>query len=109
MPITLFLQTPFCSCRLNYRLTRACEADLNTMCTDVCVEAENEDKACGGTVLRCLADKIDDVTDDNCKQELLYFQKMEVRSAACVTVLLQCPKQFWHSPGATRKSKEPSC
>ena len=54
------------------------------MCTDVCVEAENEDKACGGTVLRCLADKIDDVTDDNCKQELLYFQKMEVIQASII-------------------------
>lgn len=48
------------------------------MCQDVCADDENETKACGGTVLRCLADKIDDVSDDNCKQELLYFQKMEV-------------------------------
>ena len=47
------------------------------MCLDACAEPEDKDKACGGTVLRCLADKIDDVTDDNCKQELLYFQKME--------------------------------
>lgn len=48
------------------------------MCLDACAEPEDKDKACGGTVLRCLADKIDDVSDDNCKQELLYFQKMEV-------------------------------
>ena len=60
------------------------------MCTDVCVEAENEDQACGGTVLRCLADKIDDVTDDNCKQELLYFQKMEVIQALIFCAMAGC-------------------
>lgn len=65
--------------RLNFRLNQACKDVLNEMCTDVCVDPENQDKACGGTVLRCLADKIDDVNDDACKQELLYFQKMEVR------------------------------
>lgn len=75
-------------CRLNYRLTRACQTDLHEMCQDVCAEDENESKACGGTVLRCLADKIDDVTDDNCKQELLYFQKMEVSKAPCASPLL---------------------
>jgi len=48
---------------------------------NVCPDEENMDKACGGTVLRCLADKIDDINDDTCKQELLYFQKMEVSLA----------------------------
>lgn len=48
---------------------------------NVCLDEENTDKACGGTVLRCLADKIDDINDDTCKQELLYFQKMEVSLA----------------------------
>ena len=67
--------------RLNFRLNQACKDVLNEMCTDVCVDPENQDKACGGTVLRCLADKIDDVNDDACKQELLYFQKMEVSNA----------------------------
>ena len=38
----------------------------------------NVDKACGGTVLRCLGDKIEDIPDEACKSELLYFQKMEV-------------------------------
>ena len=51
------------------------------MCINVCPDEENMDKACGGTVLRCLADKIDDINDDTCKQELLYFQKMEVSLA----------------------------
>lgn len=78
------------------------------MCTDVCVEAENEDKACGGTVLRCLADKIDDVTDDNCKQELLYFQKMEVRQAACVSVLFSRHEPSWYIEHATRDDWQPA-
>ncbi len=51
---------------------------------NVCPDEENMDKACGGTVLRCLADKIDDINDDTCKQELLYFQKMEVSLAGQV-------------------------
>ena len=51
---------------------------LKEVCTDVCMDEGNVDKACGGTVLRCLGDKIDDITDEACKSELLYFQKMEV-------------------------------
>ena len=70
----------FLRCRLNFRLTQACGDVLKEVCTDVCLDEENVDKACGGTVLRCLADKIDDITDDGCKSELLYFQKMEVSS-----------------------------
>ena len=54
----------------------------------MCLDEENSDKACGGTVLRCLADKIDDVSDDTCKQELLYFQKMEVGQS--VHMLCNC-------------------
>ena len=61
-------------------MTQACGEVLKEVCTNVCLDEENVDKACGGTVLRCLADKIDDITDDECKSELLYFQKMEVGS-----------------------------
>jgi Golgi apparatus protein 1 len=69
---------------LNYRLTQACGEVLKEVCVNVCPDEENMDKACGGTVLRCLADKIDDINDDTCKQELLYFQKMEVSLAGQV-------------------------
>ena len=48
------------------------------------------DKACGGTVLRCLADKIDDINDDSCKKELLYFQKMEVSLAEQILCFVNC-------------------
>lgn len=55
------------------------------------MEEEHVDKACGGTVLRCLADKIEDITDDACKSELLYFQKMEVRCLACICLSWPLP------------------
>jgi len=57
---------------------------------NVCPDEENMDKACGGTVLRCLADKIDDINDDTCKQELLYFQKMEVGLAGQASRFVFC-------------------
>lgn len=30
-------------------------------------------------MLRCLSDKVDEITDEECKKEVFYFQKMEVR------------------------------
>lgn len=54
------------------------------------MEEEHVDKACGGTVLRCLADKIEDITDEACKSELLYFQKMEVGRLACICFRFGC-------------------
>ena len=62
---------------------------LKEVCTEVCMEEEHVDKACGGTVLRCLADKIEDITDEACKSELLYFQKMEVGRPSLIW--LSCP------------------
>ncbi len=35
-------------------------------------------KVCGGAVLRCLTDKRDEISAEACKQEVLYFEKMEV-------------------------------
>ena len=34
---------------------------------------------CGGKVLRCLTDKIDEIKAEACKKEVFYFEKMEVR------------------------------
>ena len=39
----------------------------------------NIEQQCGGTVLQCLSDKIEEITDEDCKKEVFYFQKMEVR------------------------------
>ena len=36
---------------------------------------------CGGKVLRCLTDKIDDIKAEACKKEVYYFEKMEVRAS----------------------------
>ena len=41
--------------RLNFRLNRACEVDVDELCGDVCSPFAGQ--ACGGTVLRCLANK----------------------------------------------------
>lgn len=30
-------------------------------------------------MLRCLTDKVEEITDEECKKEVFYFQKMEVR------------------------------
>ena len=41
--------------RLNFRLNRACEVDVDELCADVCSPFAGQ--ACGGTVLRCLSEK----------------------------------------------------
>lgn len=33
---------------------------------------------CGGKVLRCLTDKIEDIGEEACKKEVYYYEKMEV-------------------------------
>lgn len=41
--------------RLNYRLSAACEADIDTLCAAECTPFLGQ--ACGGRVLRCLTEK----------------------------------------------------
>lgn len=65
-------------CRLNYRLSTACQNTITEKCADACASTSIE-QPCGGTVLRCLTEKIEEITDDHCKKEVFYFQKMEVR------------------------------
>lgn len=36
-------------------------------------------QVCGGTVLRCLTEKRQEVKSEQCKAEIFYFEKMEVR------------------------------
>ncbi len=55
-------------------------------CADACTST-SIDQPCGGTVLRCLTEKLEEVTDAECKKEVFYFVKMEVIS----TLLLLCP------------------
>ena len=47
-------------------------------CADACTSTSIE-QPCGGTVLRCLTEKMEDITDAECKKEVFYFVKMEAR------------------------------
>jgi len=62
--------------RLNFRLNTACEVEIDMLCPDVCNPMLGE--ACGGSVLRCLSEKQDDIKEDECKKEVTYFINMEV-------------------------------
>ncbi|GFR46876.1 hypothetical protein Agub_g8517 [Astrephomene gubernaculifera] len=62
--------------RLNHRLNKACADDISLLCSSVC-SAEGG-SPCGGTVLRCLTERQEDIKNSACKQEVLYFEKMEV-------------------------------
>ena len=64
--------------RLNYRLSEACHDVIASKCADACSSVSIE-QPCGGTVLRCLTEKMDEIDNDNCKKEVFYFVKMEVR------------------------------
>jgi golgi apparatus protein 1 len=63
--------------RLNYRLYKACNKDIEGLCSDVC-EHNSITGPCAGRGLRCLQDKLDEITSPQCKEEVFYFIKMEV-------------------------------
>jgi Golgi apparatus protein 1 len=62
--------------RFNYRLAKACKEDVEALCKDACDLAQGQ--VCGGSVLRCLTEKRDDLKSEACASEVLYFEKMEV-------------------------------
>ena len=57
----------------------ACHDTIMNKCADSCTST-SIDQPCGGTVLRCLTEKLDEITDAECKKEVFYFIKMEVRA-----------------------------
>ena len=59
--------------RLQYRLSRACDAELDRLCAGVCSPFQGQ--ACGGTVLACLVDKRESVADEACQKELFEYEK----------------------------------
>ncbi|KAG1656262.1 hypothetical protein FOA52_011910 [Chlamydomonas sp. UWO 241] len=63
--------------RLNYRLRTACEKDVAALCPTTCTSTDGQN-VCGGKVLRCLTDKIDEIKEEACTKEVTYFEKMEV-------------------------------
>eukprot|EP00955_Chlamydomonas_euryale_P008396 89300-Chlamydomonas_euryale.AAC.2 len=62
--------------RFNHRLAAACAADVPRLCGSVCAAAGGQ--TCGGTVLRCLTVRRDDIEAPECRAEVEYFEKMEV-------------------------------
>ncbi|KAK9865562.1 hypothetical protein WJX84_005695, partial [Apatococcus fuscideae] len=64
--------------RLNFRLANACHSTIASKCSDAC-GAINLEQPCGGKVLRCLTEKIEEIQDEECKKEVFYFEKMEVQ------------------------------
>lgn len=82
-------------CRLNYRLSIACHDTIMNKCADACTST-SIDQPCGGTVLRCLTEQLDEITDAECKKEVFYFIKMEVTSQTYrhhhpLCAMLPCP------------------
>jgi len=61
--------------RLNYRLNKACDAEIDTLCPDVCSPFSGQ--ACGGVVIKCLTDKQANVTNEDCRKELFGVEKMQ--------------------------------
>jgi len=61
--------------RLNYRLNKACDAEIDTLCPDVCSPFQGQ--ACGGTVIDCLKSKRDNITNEDCNTELFGVEKNE--------------------------------
>lgn len=60
--------------RLNFRLNKACDVEIDRLCADVCSPFQGQ--ACGGTVLNCLMENSDSIQDENCAKELFEFEKM---------------------------------
>ena len=56
-------------CRLNYRLSESCHDTIATLCPDSC-QTEGFEQPCGGTVLRCLTSKLEEITNEDCKKEV---------------------------------------
>lgn len=52
--------------RLNFRLNQACEADISQLCPAMCAPGQ----PCGGVVLHCLTEKVDNITAADCREEV---------------------------------------
>jgi golgi apparatus protein 1 len=77
--------------RLNHRLSQACKSVIDEKCGDKC--PLNEPETCGGRVLRCLTDIQENITDADCKKEVFYFMKMEVKDFRNDVLLAEACRQ----------------
>ncbi len=60
---------------------RACKPDVGALCKDLCKVQDGE--VCGGKVLGCLTERVDDINSAGCRKEVMYFMKMEVQVRRC--------------------------
>eukprot|EP00898_Chlorokybus_atmophyticus_P002052 jgi/Chlat1/2848/Chrsp194S08770 len=60
--------------RLNYRLSKACEADIDELCFTKCSPYMG---SCGGLVLDCLVKNRKNLTIDACAKEVFELEKMQ--------------------------------
>ena len=77
--------------RLNFRLNKACEKDIDATCKNTCSSFLGQ--ACGGTVLRCLQENVDKLESAECRVEVFYFVKMEVTDFRNDVILAETCKQ----------------
>ena len=89
-------------CRLNFRLSTACHETIQEKCADAC-GSKSVDQPCGGTVLRCLTERLEEITDAECKKEVFYFVKMEARAGCSLRVPLLHPLAHAHVHGLPRR------
>lgn len=76
--------------RLNWGLERACEDTVPQLCGDICDRTSAN--PCGGKVLRCLVDKYENITNQECRSEVFYFIKMEVKDFRNDVILAEACK-----------------
>ena len=77
--------------RLNFRLNKACDVEIDRLCADVCSPFQGQ--ACGGTVLACLTENSDSIQDENCAKEMFDFEKMITNDERADAVLAKaCAK-----------------
>jgi golgi apparatus protein 1 len=80
--------------RLNYRLDNACRDTIAQFCSEACPSMEDVDgQVCGGAVLHCLRDMQENITDADCKKEVFYFIKMEVKDFRNDVLLAEACRQ----------------
>ena len=56
--------------RLNYRLNKACDLEIDRLCADVCSPFSGQ--ACEGTVIQCLTQKAENITDQVQSTQLIH-------------------------------------
>jgi len=71
--------------RLNYRLNKACDLEIDRLCADVCSPFSGQ--ACEGTVIQCLTQKAENVTDQACKKEIFIMEKIMANDVRADAVL----------------------